>query len=343
MDLEPAPNEWDFKRADYYVKYARQHNADIIFTLGQTPSWAAKYPHAACTYGSGCSQPSDLRLWRAYVRKLVERYGAQVRYWELWNEPDYSGFWRGSPEMLADMAKIASEEIHARNLNSVLIGPAITPRGINFLDRFLSHPQSKYLQYISFHYYINENKISDLLPILDNVRSVIRGHEIGDIPIWITEFGINCPQRPASCAKSTKEEQTAELNILKAIFLSAAKGVKNMSFYNWERRLPQAPISLSEPNYLSLSPVGQEYAKVVNLLSGSVISKSYIEKGVYFILLRKNKKNFVVMWPEFGDAIVKLPTNWRFRSLEAIPYGDLGDLKNGTLKVPNSAIVVGLL
>ena len=53
--------------------------------------------------GDSRDAPKDLNVWKQFMQALVQhcvaKYGADdvgKWYWEVWNEPDYAGFWNGS-------------------------------------------------------------------------------------------------------------------------------------------------------------------------------------------------------------------------------------------------------
>jgi len=97
--------------------------------------------------------PKDYNRWRelisTVVRHLVERYGAdEVKTWyfELWNEPDLTYYWKGSVEdfcKLYDYTVAGIEDVlpGARIGGPATTGPMPGSRSANFLDEFLNHCQ----------------------------------------------------------------------------------------------------------------------------------------------------------------------------------------------------------
>lgn len=62
--------------------------------------------------------PDGLAAWQAYVRAIVKRYGAQVKVWEVWNEPDCTHFFKPLPgktwmEEYVELLRITSEAVRA--------------------------------------------------------------------------------------------------------------------------------------------------------------------------------------------------------------------------------------
>ena len=71
--------------------------------LGFMPSQLASGPHTIFWYKANVTPPKDYAKWEAFIaaftRHVTERYGAdEVRSWyfEVWNEPNLTGFWMGT-------------------------------------------------------------------------------------------------------------------------------------------------------------------------------------------------------------------------------------------------------
>jgi hypothetical protein len=112
-----------------------------MYTLARTPTWASSAPgDASCNYtgsGSGlgngeCDPPNDLNsdgsganaIWKAWITAIASHVNdptylqthAHIQYWEIWNEPDNGGFWRGSIAQLARLTEDANCIITGRGV-----------------------------------------------------------------------------------------------------------------------------------------------------------------------------------------------------------------------------------
>jgi len=92
--------------------------------------------------------PKDYRLWQDLVYKSVQycvaRYGegeVSAWYWELWNEPDNPGFFRGGIRHYCKMYDFAVAGATAA-LNRIQIGGPGLATSVRFLDKFLKHCHS---------------------------------------------------------------------------------------------------------------------------------------------------------------------------------------------------------
>lgn len=112
--LQPDPEHWDFSLLDSLVRSYREAGIEFQGFLGFTPRWAAA-PDLRRASDWRCWNRSapDLNAWCNYVKTVLLRYRNQIRYWEVWNEPDLKGFNRMSLEeyvaLLQNAGRIAGQ------------------------------------------------------------------------------------------------------------------------------------------------------------------------------------------------------------------------------------------
>lgn len=141
-DVNPAPGVFDWSILDRRIAQTEAWGGKPLMVLSLTPQWAANNPGAGDPrWGAGtASAPADLSSWRAYVRALVQRYGDRIGAYETWNEANLQTFWQGSAAELADMVRVAHQEIKAGSSATVLL-PSVTTRlagGYKFTQRLLA-------------------------------------------------------------------------------------------------------------------------------------------------------------------------------------------------------------
>jgi len=119
--------------------------------------------------GDSRDAPKDLNVWKQFMQALVQhcvdKFGADdvgKWYWEVWNEPDYAGFWNGSDKNESLSQKMteyyalydATVDGATAVLPNILIGgPATTEP--SKIAAFLQHCKSanKRVTFASAHYY----------------------------------------------------------------------------------------------------------------------------------------------------------------------------------------------
>ena len=88
---EPYRSAWD--KYDHIVDTAGTYDLEVIARLSNPPSWTRIDGDARGTY----APPDNLRDWGDYVYNVVSRYRGQVRYYQLWNEPNIYPEWGEQP------------------------------------------------------------------------------------------------------------------------------------------------------------------------------------------------------------------------------------------------------
>ena len=95
--------------------------------------------------------PKDYQKWHdlvyALVRHCIDRYGeAEITtwYWELWNEPDLTYYWKGTPEEFNTLYDHTAAAVKAACPAARVGGPATTnpapgSKAAAYLDQFLNH------------------------------------------------------------------------------------------------------------------------------------------------------------------------------------------------------------
>jgi xylan 1,4-beta-xylosidase len=90
--------------------------------------------------------PKDYVKWAEltyqWVKHCVERYGraeAEQWYWEVWNEPNLSAYWRGSPEEFYKLHDYAVAAVRRALPTARVGGPDVAGAGGAFMDGFLRH------------------------------------------------------------------------------------------------------------------------------------------------------------------------------------------------------------
>lgn len=316
-DLQPSGDTWDFskgagQRLDMYVDYAKRNNpgGSIIYTLGMTPRWASSTPNVSGLYGLGSSgAPSNFDTWRRYVRTLAQRYAGRITYWELWNEPDYAPHWTGGSEALVKLAQIAREELLAADPNNKLLGPGFSEgQGMRGLDQFLASGGGQYIDIVAFHWYYHTDPES-LAPKIDNVRNLMASYGVGGKPIWNTEGAFTCDSSSVDCttAQPTADQQKS-VNA-RAMFIMAARGVKNFNFHVWEAADPFRRLVASDK--ATPTTAAKAFGVARGWIRGARVTDAYsTPNGVYVLRLTRGSVHSYVVWSAVAAATVSVPAAW---------------------------------
>jgi len=185
--------------------------------LGFTPKALATSSQTIFYYQANTSHPNPTE-WRnliaAFARHLEKRYGkAEVRTWyfEVWNEPNLSGFWQGADQL----AYFRLYDLTARTLKSVdaklrVGGPATA--GAAWIPQFLAYVKQSGapVDFVTTHTYgvlggfLDEDGKSDtkldpspgaIVGDVRRVRAQISASPFPHLPLYITEWSTSYTPR----------------------------------------------------------------------------------------------------------------------------------------------------
>ncbi len=114
--IQPKPDVWNWDEMDHMVGLYGRNGMELQYIFAFTPRWAA--PEARRMDKNWLvwnrSAP-ELNAWRNFVTATARRYQNQIRYWEVWNEPDLSGFGNFTVEEYVQMQKTAYQAVKSVN------------------------------------------------------------------------------------------------------------------------------------------------------------------------------------------------------------------------------------
>jgi hypothetical protein len=147
---------YDFRQTDFYIKSLMDLGINIIFRLGYSAEYKTAVRHN--------TPPDDFEKWADVAAHIVRHYNegwangprANIKYWEIWNEPDGRGlvFWTGAPEALYRLYDTTAKKLKTIDPTLKIGGPAIA-FSLPFLEGFLQYVQQHHspIDFVSWHIY----------------------------------------------------------------------------------------------------------------------------------------------------------------------------------------------
>lgn len=204
-EAEPKKGVFEWSHFDKIVAAAKANGITILPVLSYAPSWAS---------------PTDASAYAAFVKAAIERYGpgtsANLKWWELWNEPYFAYAWSGhTPEPEAYARDFAAAAEAAKSVSSsvkLLIAAdyqdapqtgGSTPWETSWIsDMFAAVPNlGKLIDGVSVHPYGDNPSLPLAEPggwldangewafqRIDTIHQKFLEHGI-NVPFWITEEG----------------------------------------------------------------------------------------------------------------------------------------------------------
>lgn len=196
--LEPTDDQFSFTTYDAVTAAYADHDIAVLGLLTYSSSWASSNP------GSTDAEfyPPNLEAWSDYVGTVAEHYADQIDYWEIWNEPNYAGFWQGSTNEYVELLETAATAITIANPNAKIVLGGLSGADTDFLDTvYDSISEKTMIDVVAVHPYrvVGDdynyapetvyNGLNTLSTDLYNVKAVLNHHGQFDTPVWLTEVG----------------------------------------------------------------------------------------------------------------------------------------------------------
>ena len=261
--IETSDNTWDFTDLDAWVEMHYAAGRDLLFTLFGTPQWASARPDEKNSYSDHGSEPypynrgitaepADMAKWDRYCSKIANRYKGKIKYYEVWNEPNYQNngttisgeyhYFSGTFAKLAEMVRRANQAIKAVDPTAKIICPATTvwsgSAGGTAETYFTgmmaastgdgSTTMKDWIDIVGVHLYVAGNTITSLPKFIDRVKAGMATAGISGKEIWDTE---SAPIGPDVSGMSVG---AAQLFIARSMLVQAAKGVARTFYYQYD-------------------------------------------------------------------------------------------------------------
>ncbi len=214
FDADPDDEaSYDFTLTDIYIKYLVEAEIEVFYRLGVTiESGPKKY---------GIIPPSDPHKWASICEHIVRHYNDgwangyhwNIKYWEIWNEPDgidpnITAYgppnWRGTAEQFYELYSIAANHLKKMHPDIKVGGySACMVRGsfhegkwtvglTDFLESFLTYitaPETKApLDFFSWHTYYGIGEVSNFSLDANFAREILDRYGFNETESYCTEW-----------------------------------------------------------------------------------------------------------------------------------------------------------
>lgn len=210
---------YDWSKIDRLYDHLLSKRIRPFVELGFTPEALATSDQTIFYWKGNTSHPKP-QGWHdlvdAFIRHLEARYGsAEVRRWyfEVWNEPNLSGFWQGADrQAYFRLYDLTARTIKAIDPDLQVGGPATA--GAAWIPEFLAHAAANHtpVDFVTTHGYgvdggfLDEHGQSDtklstnpeaIIGDVKKVRAQIAASAFPDLPLYFTEWSSSYTPRDA--------------------------------------------------------------------------------------------------------------------------------------------------
>ncbi len=181
---------WNAVKA-YYAK-AKAIGATLLVLVHDI--WGAD---GACNVPSYPGDGGDWTAYTTFINQLITDFkaagmtGKDVR-WELWNEPDYSGFWKGTQSQWLEMWKRGYQQVRAALPDAVMEGPSTAGGVGGWFTAFLDYVKTNNVvpDYIGWHEAGGGDPVNDG----KSARSALSSRSINVANLDVSEYGSSSDQ-----------------------------------------------------------------------------------------------------------------------------------------------------
>ncbi|GEM_PF-4981574 len=153
--VNPKEGVYHWEDWDKLIKAIYDAGWEPLITLGECPAWNGKPK----------GPPLDYEKWAdmaaAFVQHFNKDLGYNIKYWEIWNEPEY--FWLGSEKEYNKLVAIAAPKMKQVDPKiKIMAGAWANPNNIRVrLPRLLDSVDLNAIDLISYHHYLTWPGTSD--------------------------------------------------------------------------------------------------------------------------------------------------------------------------------------
>jgi hypothetical protein len=198
--IQPRPDAFDWTATDRIVGNLADRKINVLGILSYSASWATST--TADDTSAISFYPPDLDKYYAFVKTLVGRYKHAVHYWEVWNEPDNSLFWKPAPNAkeYATLLKTAYRAVKDADPSAQVLSGGVSGNAIPYLEEVLASGAGNSFDILALHPYAvplnpaqarieSSPEVHKTLDVeMNKYRAFLQRHNI-ERPIWVTEIG----------------------------------------------------------------------------------------------------------------------------------------------------------
>jgi hypothetical protein len=181
---------WSAVKA-YYAK-AKAIGATLLVLVHDI--WGAD---GACNVPNYPGDGGDWTAYTTFINQLITDFkaagmtGKDVR-WELWNEPDYSGFWKGTQAQWLEMWKRGYQQVRAALPDAVMEGPSTAGGVGGWFTAFLDYVKTNNVvpDYIGWHEAGGGDPVNDG----KSAKSALSSRSINVANLDVSEYGSSSDQ-----------------------------------------------------------------------------------------------------------------------------------------------------
>ena len=196
-----GPGSYTWEAVDRVQATAERYGIQSLAILTYTPEWAR---NSGCKDDPHCA-PADPAAFGRFASAAANRYKGRIKYWEIWNEPNFTFFWKPQPNaaLYATVLRQAFAAIKAVDAGTTVLSGGLAASGdeadgsiapITFMNSLYAQGANAAFDAVGFHPYTYPatpdykawwNRWQQIEP----VRALMQSRGDSGKQIWLTEYG----------------------------------------------------------------------------------------------------------------------------------------------------------
>ena len=333
--IDSQPGQWRFDRYDTAVDVAYSHGISLFGLLDYCVEWASPAPPDA--ENRWCWMP-EINAWKNYVHHVVDRYKDKIKHWQVWNEPNISGFWQPEPNFVdyTELLKASFEIIKNIDAEAKILGCNTSRCDQNFIEGVFKEGGFECMDILGVHPYRYPRTPEETNFIGDMRELVTLMEKYGEAkPIWITEIG--WPTHVGDERASTEEKQAAM--IVRLYIQAIVSGrVEKIFWYNY--RNDGLDKKYNEHNFgiLHRDFTPKPAYIAYNTMTKAIGQAKYMREldlgeNVRAYLFAENEKQILVLWCLKGTQEAELEATGDVEVIDVMGKSSMLEAMRGVVKV----------
>lgn len=293
-----VPTRSSWAKYDRIVNLAQARGLGVIFRIDTSPAWAR--PGTTKIE----SPPENYADYGDFVAAVVQRYKGRVRFYQIWNEPNWEFEWGGrpaTPEEYTALLRIAYQRAKAIDPSVVILSAPLAPTienspratsDVSFLQGMYQAGARPYFDILSVNAYGLRNGPDDFRfnrtddvnfarPVL--LREIMVNNNDANKPVWASEIGWNSlppnwPEQPIF--GSVSRELQAEYTV--RAYQRAAEQWPWMGLMAvWHFRKVSAAATRNQDYYFDLVTYDWKLEPIYNALKSYMTAPPVVYRGFH--------------------------------------------------------------
>lgn len=244
--IETSNDVYDWAALDNAVANAEKLGArEILYTLGNTPSWAASDPNSKdALYGPGSnSHPAQNSYYTDFLKAVATRYKGRITAYQAWNEANLKDFYLGTPTQMAKLTKAGRSALKSVDSSAKWVAASTTVRSTGPVGKWgkaygKAMKKAKWpVDVVSAHFYPPATSgPSTRVSYIKKIKSYYKKWGAKKKPLWDTEMNYG-DLRSYMKVKKEYTGATAATYVARTYIDSMRYGVSRVFWYAWDNNV----------------------------------------------------------------------------------------------------------